>query len=518
LTRTEVPSAEISDTNRPDRGAGTFSRRTALLGLPSLGIAAAWLAPLPARAQGSAPRVIRIRAEAVKRVIPAAKATGTQNPASNQPTPKPPPAESTFFRLVAIGPDEKPLVEAGFPVFRGRQGEVLRLEIQNDLDQPTALHLRGLRGPNAQDGVPGLTGEAIPPGGKRFIEVDTRQPGTFILAPSLPATAAEQNARGLHAAVIVEEANPPPFDHDLVLAVSDWRIDDKGALAGDFNAASDTARIGRLGNRLVANAAPAPGAMEVRPGARLRVRMINVSNARMIPLKVSGFETRVYSVDSTPCQPFDPLKRTVTLSPTSRVEMVIDASAEPGKSGAIEAKYGEGIPIFAYRTAGAPLTERSPLTALTALPDPGLPPAIRLQNAARADLRIAGGIGREPTEATPAALKARFPDPRRLFTINGASQGFTAKPLLAVKRGREVVLAIFNDTAWPQVMTVHGHAFRLLHPYDDGWDPYFLDTLYLAPNTVARIAFVADNPGRWAIRSTVAEHYAAGVATWLDVT
>jgi len=405
---------------------------------------------------------------------------------------------------------------SGMAMIRAQEGEPFLLEIENRLDQPTAFHVRGLRGPNAEDGMPGLTGSPIPPGGTGLIRVSARQSGTFILAPSLASHIAEQNARGLHGALIIEEKIRPAFDVDEVLAVSDWRIDEQGQLAGEFNNRRDAARVGRLGNRLAANDAPAPGSRVVRPNARMRIRMINTSNARMIPIKVSGFSAEVIAIDSTPCQPFDPLKRTVMLAPSSRIELVLQAPPTAGQNGAIEAKIGEGIPIFAYRTEGEPL----PPPARTApLPDPGLPPAIRLQDAVRADVTITGGAGTQPNDAEPANLNRLFPDAGQIFRINdGKVGGFGGKPLVSLKRGRVLVLALANRTAWPQVVAVHGHAFRLLHSFDDGWEPYFLDTLYLAAGTIARVALIADNPGKWAIRSTIAEHFAAGVSTWFEVT
>ncbi|MCZ8261625.1 MAG: multicopper oxidase family protein [Beijerinckiaceae bacterium] len=417
-------------------------------------------------------------------------------------------------RMVRLVPVDSP--SSGMAVLRAREGEPFTLEIENRLDQPTSFHLRGLRGPNAEDGVPGLTGAPIPPGGTGLLRVPARQSGTFILSPSLASHVAEQNARGLHGALIVEERTRPEFDIDEVLAVSDWRLDDQGRLAEEFNSRRDAARVGRLGNRLTANGAPAPGSRMVRPNARMRIRMINTSNARMIPLKVSGFSAEVFAIDSTPCQPFDPLKRTVMLAPGSRIELVLQAPPQAGQSGAIEAKIGEGIPIFTYRTEGEPLP---PPGRTATLPDPGLPPAIRLQDAVRTELSITGGAGTQPADADPAVLARLFPDAGQIFRLNdGKIGGFGGKPLVSLRRGRVLVLALANRTAWPQVVAVHGHAFRLLHAYDDGWEPYFLDTLYLAPGTVARVALIADNPGRWAIRSTIAEHFAAGMATWFEVT
>jgi len=468
------------------------SRRNILIGLAAT-------FPLPALAQQAstgASRRIAMRTEAIERRL-----AGDDKP------------PSTLFRL--RGADVAREAADTFPVFRAREGERCDLEIENTLRQPVSFQFRGLRSPTTPDGIPELSGRVVAPDEKAVLPLDTRQPGTFVMMPTVVSHVSEQNARGLNAALIVEEREPPVFDLDHVLTVGDWRLDDKGQLDPNFGALPDIARIGRLGNRLIANRHPAPERIEARPGARLRIRMINVSNARLVPLKISGCEAKVYSIDSTPCQPFDPLRRTVTLSPSTRIELAIDLPVEPDKEAAIEAKLGDGLPILVIRTKGEPIPRRGDIAPL---PDPGLPPAIRLQNAARADIRITGGTGTAPSEATPEALASRFPDPAKVFAINGETTGFVGKPVLKVKRGREIVFAFFNDTAWPQVLAIHGHAFRLLHPFDDGWEPYFLDTLYLAPKSVARIAFIAGNPGRWAIRSAVAEHFAGGVRTWFEVT
>jgi FtsP/CotA-like multicopper oxidase with cupredoxin domain len=81
-----------------------------------------------------------------------------------------------------------------------------------------------------------------------------------------------------------------------------------------------------------------------------------------------------------------------------------------------------------------------------------------------------------------------------------------------------VVLAIRNETAFPQSLHLHGHVFRLLHPLDDGWEPYWLDTFQLLEGRTARIAFKADNPGRWLISATVLERFDTGLWTLFEVT
>ncbi len=66
------------------------------------------------------------------------------------------------------------------------------------------------------------------------------------------------------------------------------------------------------------------------------------------------------------------------------------------------------------------------------------------------------------------------------------------------------------------IIHLHGHSFRLLDALDDGWKPFWLDTLPLAPATNARIAFVADNPGKWLIEGLAGKR-GAGEA-WFEVT
>ena len=64
---------------------------------------------------------------------------------------------------------------------------------------------------------------------------------------------------------------------------------------------------------------------------------------------------------------------------------------------------------------------------------------------------------------------------------------------------------------------MHGHSFRLLDRLDDGWKPYWLDTLVVG-DQVERIAFVADNPGKWLIESRPLEQASNDVGAWFLVS
>jgi FtsP/CotA-like multicopper oxidase with cupredoxin domain len=89
--------------------------------------------------------------------------------------------------------------------------------------------------------------------------------------------------------------------------------------------------------------------------------------------------------------------------------------------------------------------------------------------------------------------------------------------MFTVNRGRPVSLGIQKPSGGPHVVHLHGHHFRLLDRLDDGWKPYWLDTLVIG-EAGERIAFVADNPGRWLIEWHMLERPNAGAATWFAVT
>ena len=52
---------------------------------------------------------------------------------------------------------------------------------------------------------------------------------------------------------------------------------------------------------------------------------------------------------------------------------------------------------------------------------------------------------------------------------------------------------------------LHGHHFRLLDRLDDGWKPFWLDTLAVEPGQTQRIAFLAEYAGRYLIESVATD-------------
>ena len=80
-----------------------------------------------------------------------------------------------------------------------------------------------------------------------------------------------------------------------------------------------------------------------------------------------------------------------------------------------------------------------------------------------------------------------------------------------------MTLGFDNRAPVPVPLRVHGHAMRLLHAKDDGWEPYWRDSIILPPMATAHVAFLADTPGRWLIESAFFAQAAFGLRHWFVV-
>ena len=400
------------------------------------------------------------------------------------------------------------------PVLRIRHGEAVRLRVENRSEKPLSLHWHGVRNRNAMDGVGGVTQPPIAPGAGFTYEFTPPDAGTSLIRPLVVGGASEPSGRGLVGMLVVEEKTPPIVDRDIPLLLQDWRLEENGAPL-PFGQVAFAAASGRLGNLVTINGRPIPEALEVRPGSRLRLRLGNVCNARSTRIRFEGAKAYVVAVDGQPTDTFEPLRATLPFPPGSRYDLLLDMPTDAGAAVTVSALIGSGLALATITAKGEPVSEKR--AAIAPIGDNKLLPAqVRLQNAFRRDIVLTGGARLDKDK--PAAEPVFTGDPARIWQINGASGAAGAAPAFSVKKGQPVVLAIRNDTAFIQAVHVHGHAFRLLHPLDDGWEPYWLDTFQLVEGKTARIAFLADNPGRWLISSTVLERFDTGMWTSFEVT
>lgn len=386
------------------------------------------------------------------------------------------------------------------PLVRLRPGEELRLKFANKLAEPTTLSFPGLRAPNAAAGIGGLTQERLKPGASteiRFLPLDS---GFNLYLPHAGSSDVAQQGRGLFGPIIVDETKAPDIDLDAAVVLSDWNVDASGRIMDDFADPAIGRGSGRKGEVVFANGATAPLKLKARPGARVRLRLGSAATARLATVAISGAKNFIVAVDGQPSEPFEPLNNQFPMGPGARFELMFDMPRNLGLGVRVDLRGDSGRadrPFIAIVSEGEPMNARAEPPWLA--PNPRLPAEIALESARRCDFAISGG-GSAP------------------FAINGASfVDWAPKPAYVVPRSQPAVFALVNRTAVVQALRLWGHVARLLHSMDDGWEPYWRDTVLIQPGRTVHIAFIADNPGKWPLESAIPEHRAAGVGTWFQV-
>ena len=411
------------------------------------------------------------------------------------------------------------------PEIRVRQGDRLRVAVTNRLGESTTVHWHGVRVPNAMDGVPGLTQPPIAADGGTFTyEFEARDAGTYWYHPH--SRSFEQIERGLHGVLVVEERKPPEVDRDITWVLDDWRLRRDASIADDFVSFFDVSHAGRIGNTVTVNGAIAEK-FELRAGERVRLRLVNVANARSFGLQFAGHRPRIVAFDGQPVEPHEPENATVVVGSSQRVDLVIDAAGAPGSRHVVRDVF---YPRQAFRLLDLVYRDESPLRSdrppvkldANALPEPDLARAQSHEIVLTGGM-MGAGLPEDPLPGRAArrlrqALGAREADPA--WAINGvaATGDHSHEPLIALARGASVVLDFRNDTAWPHPMHLHGHVFRVLSR--NGRPTRFRewrDTVLLPARESTSVAFVADNPGDWMLHCHILEHQAGGMMTTFRV-
>lgn len=420
-----------------------------------------------------------------------------------------------------LGPDRPATPIWGYdgtvpgPTLRITRGAEVKVRIVNGLGQPTAVHWHGLRLDNRMDGVPGLTQAPIQPGASFDYRFTAPDAGTFWYHPHWHS--GEQLDRGLYGLLIVDEETPPAFDRDVAILLDDWRLAPDSSIHESFGNMHDAAHEGRYGNRLTANGGPLLE-IPIATNERLRLRLVNVANARVMPVRIAEHAATAIAIDGQPAEPFALSRSRFVLTPGGRCDVVIDAALAPGAGADILVDTGrEEIPMARLVYAG-PAKRPAPLPPLRPLPANPLPERMDFKGALKLDVPLEGGA-MSMTMMNRMRGGMMQMQGGQFWTLAGrASDGHSGAPLFSVKRGRTVMLSMQNDTRFPHGMHVHGHHFRLLDERDDGWKPWWHDTLLILADRTVRIAFVADNPGKWMLHCHMIEHQDSGMAAWFEVT
>jgi FtsP/CotA-like multicopper oxidase with cupredoxin domain len=402
------------------------------------------------------------------------------------------------------------------PEIRVRQGDRLQIRVKNQLDEGTSVHWHGLRVPNGMDGVPHLTQKPIPAGGTFVYDFAVPDAGTYWYHPH--QSSSEQVGRGLYGAFVIEEREPIAVDRDVTWVLDDWRLGRDAQIVAGFGNMMDASHAGRIGNTVTVNGTIAE-TFNVKAGERIRLRLINVANARIFGLEFSGHKPKVIALDGQPVEPHDLPSNRIVLGPAMRADLIIDMTGEAGRRYTVTDTFyrQQAYRLLDFVYDGKPLRDRPPQTPIAlapnTMPEPDLNTALRHEIVFNGGMMGGMMMGRGGGMMGGGMNMRAMMESGRMWLINGvAATGHVMSPMLTLQRGRTIVLAMSNETAWWHPIHLHGHSFRLLsRNRRPTRHREWLDTVLMAPRDTVEVAFVADNPGDWMFHCHILEHQAAGM-------
>lgn len=403
--------------------------------------------------------------------------------------PSPPAAQPGAFRTIAArtgtaslrAGNAGPTPIRGFegtvpgPTLRVKRGEELRVRLVNELVTDMTVHWHGVRVPNAMDGVAGLTQAAVAPGDSFDYRFTPPDAGTYwYYAPSRFL-----EDRALYGLLIVDEAERVDGDRDVALILDAWTLGADGRID-----ASGTTHF-------TANGQPSLD-ISVNANERLRLRLLNAARDRLLTVRIDRHAATVVAVDGQPAQPFPARDSRIALPPGNRIDLFIDATLAPDSTAPIFIGLDDReAPIARLVYGSAPPTHARARTEVKPLPENPLPQRMNFAAAIKLD------VGLDDARHRPAP-------------------GSFGRPLFTTAARQSVTIGFKNTTNQAHVVHLHGHSARLLDALDDGWKPYWLDTVLAPPQRTTRIAFVADNRGKWLIESQILRGD-GGIRTWFEV-
>jgi FtsP/CotA-like multicopper oxidase with cupredoxin domain len=450
------------------------------------------------------------------------------------------------------------------PVLRLRRGQKVRIELINQLHEPTVVHWHGLTVPAAMDGHPRT---AITPGEHYVYEFEVRnRAGTYWFHAHPDGRTGAQIYYGLAGVLIVsddEEASlglpGGPYDVPLVLQDRSFDGDNQfvylaghasgerrgmmggmmggsgmmggpGMMRGDGMMATMRRMMGFLGDRIVVNGKPD---VVLPVAARAyRLRLLNASNARIFKLAWSdGSPLTVIGTDGgLLAQPLT--HRYVTLAPAERVDVWVDFARYPlGTELTLRS-----LAFHGDMAMGGMMNGMGTMMSGTALPNGADFPVLTVRVAQRAPHNdpLPARLTVLPAVAPQRALNAAHP---RIFNvtmgmmrwgINGRSfemEGVTQDE--TVHYGTTEVWEFRNEQmmSMAHAMHVHGLQFRVIgravQPHfasarqsvfagymDEGWK----DTVLVMPGERVRLLLRFDGyPGLFLYHCHMLEHEDAGL-------
>lgn len=362
------------------------------------------------------------------------------------------------------------------PLIKARQGQLIEVRVRNEsVADGIALHWHGVDVPNAEDGVAGVTQDAVGVGQSHTYRFVADQVGTYWYHSH--QVSHKQVIGGLLAPLVVLPKDGIAQDRDILGVAHTYR-------------GTQTVN-GREGVTRVA----------AQPGERVRVRIVNSDNATARVWSSSTY--RVLAIDG------DDLNR-----PTRVSDRFLSLPAG-----------GRADLELVVPRAGAARVQLSAATAFVIGPKTVKAPGRPVQPSRELDLLSYGSNEPLPFDPTKPDRRFKFEIGRRpgfldgrpgmWWTINGHQ--YPNIPMFMVREGDVVTFRFKNNSGEVHPMHLHGH--HVVVTAHNGrprtGSPIWYDSFDVQDGETVDVAFKADNPGVWMDHCHNLPHAAEGLVAHL---
>jgi FtsP/CotA-like multicopper oxidase with cupredoxin domain len=361
------------------------------------------------------------------------------------------------------------------PLIEAHQGDLVEVHVRNrSVPDGITLHWHGVDVPNAQDGVAGVTQDAVSRGEEHTYRFVVRDAGTYWYHSH--QVSHEQVIKGLFGALVVHPRTTGETTDALAVT----------HLYGGVRTLN-----GREGE------VPFVAA----PGTRVRVRIVNTDNGAVHVW--SGADYRVLAVDGVDLTSPDRVRqRVLTLAAGGRADLEV-VVPENGSATRVQIEGSTALLVGPRGSSAPPAEKPSGDVDLLSYGDRaplGLDPS-------DPDRRFDYRIGRRPgfVDGRPGVW----------WSINGHL--WPNVPMYVVDEGDVVVMRIKNTSGEVHPMHLHGHHAVVVSR--DGvrssGSPWWVDSLNVRNGETYEVAFVADNPGIWMDHCHNLQHAREGLVAHL---
>src|SRR5499433_1299330 len=413
---------------------------------------------------------------------------------------------------------------------RTQVGDRFRVRVENTLEEPSLIHWHGLTPPWQQDGVPGVSGPPIPPGGSADYDFPLRFGGTFWMH----SHQGFQEQLLMAAPLIIRDQRDRPDQQEVIVMLADFSFTPpeqifaqlkKGGMSSIGGSPPAPASGGMKGvtmapgmkmdakqdlNDVTYDAFLAndrtlgdPEVVKVEPGGLVLLRIINSSSMSAFHVDLGALDGELTAVDGFAVAPV--VARRFLIAVAQRLDIRLAIPRAPAAHPVLAVLEGEAKQTGIILRAGNAPVARIPDTASTASP----PLTLDLERRLRA----------------VKPLKPRKADRVHTLNLTGEMAGYVWSinnvawtkdvPPLPIAKGERVELIFVNQTPMQHPMHLHGHEFQVVEIDGKRFPGAVRDTVLVPPRRRVVVAFDANNPGLWALHCHLLYHLDAGMFTTL---